>query len=92
MAQDPGLGYKIVATVISVKGHCSAGHKAGDTFEISCHNPNGLCGFCYHSIFPDLQTFQFGGTLPWSQGDGIMKQCPDPYNVVTFKLERFKRD
>jgi uncharacterized repeat protein (TIGR04076 family) len=33
---------------------CSAGHAAGDTFEISCHNPAGLCGIFYHDIFPIL--------------------------------------
>ena len=91
MANDPGLGYRIVATVISVGGHCSAGHGEGDTFEISCHNPAGLCGFFYHAIFPELSTFQFGGSLPWWQGNTIELQCPDPHNLVTLKLERTKR-
>jgi uncharacterized repeat protein (TIGR04076 family) len=91
MAQDPGLGYKVVATVTEVKGHCNAGHKQGETFEIGCYNPGGLCGFFYHQIFPDLQTFQFGGNLPWWEGDTIMLQCPDLANLVTIKLERSKR-
>lgn len=92
MAKDPGLGYKVKATVISAKGTCSAGHKEGDTFEISCHNPDGLCGFFYHDIFPSLSTFQFGGNLPWWQGDTIQVSCPDSYNLVTMKLEREKRE
>lgn len=92
MAQEPGVGYKIVATVVGVKGHCSAGHREGDVFEISCHNPGGLCGFFYHDIFPSLQTFQFGGSLPWWEGDTIPLQCPDSYNLVTLKLERTKRE
>jgi len=91
MAQDPGIGYKVVATVIESKGSCNAGHKEKETFEISCHNPGGLCGFFFHDIFPALQTFQFGGNLPWWSGDSVQVQCSDPGNRVTLKLERSKR-
>ena len=91
MAEDPGIGYKVTASVVGAKGNCNAGHKEGDVFEISCHNPGGLCGFFYHNIFPNLATFQFGGSLPWWQGDVIELECPDKYNLVTLKLERTKR-
>jgi len=30
-----------------------------------------MCGWLYHDIFPSLQTFQFGGSLPWWAGDSI---------------------
>lgn len=92
MAQDPGIGYKISATVMESKGTCSAGHQVGDTFSICCHDPGGLCGFFFHAIFPDLMTFQFGGNLPWWEGDTIQVQCPDLHNLVTLKLERSKRN
>jgi len=91
MARDPGVGYKVMATIEVVKGTCNAGHQEGDTFVISCHDCGGLCGFFYHDIFPDLQTFQFGGNLPWWRGDTIELQCPDPNNLVTLKLQRSKR-
>lgn len=91
MAIDPGLGYKLVATVVEVKGDCSAGHQVGDIFEISAYNTGGLCGFYYHDIFPNLMTFQFGGSLPWWEGDTITLGCPDPDNQVTIKLERTAR-
>ncbi len=91
MAKDPGIGKKIIATVAGVKGECSAGHKAGDTFEISCHNPGELCGYFYHDIFPYLMIFQFGGSLPWWKGDVIEMQCQDSHNLVTLKLERTDR-
>ncbi|MBU0492093.1 MAG: TIGR04076 family protein [Chloroflexi bacterium] len=91
MAQDPGIGYKVVATVIGAQGRCNAGHQEGDTFEISCHNPGALCGFFYHNIFPTLHTFQFGGCLPWWQGDTIQLECPDRRNLVTIRLERSER-
>lgn len=92
MAKDPGIGYRVSATISGVKGSCSAGHQVGETFEISCHDPGGLCGFFYHDIFPSLSTFQFGGSLPWWQGDSIELQCPDVHNAVTMKLERSKRE
>jgi len=91
MARDAGVGYIVVATVSEMKGKCNAGHQVGDTFEISCHNPAGLCGFFYHNIFPNLLTFQFGGNLPWWEGDTIRVQCPDLRNLVTLRLERSKR-
>jgi len=91
MAKDPGIGYKVVATVTGLKHNCNAGHNVGDSFEISCHNPAGLCGFFYHQIFPTLSAFQFGGKYPWWQGDAIELMCPDSYNLVTIKLERFNR-
>jgi len=91
MATNPGIGYKVMATVMDVKRDCSAGHKKGDTFEICCHDPGGLCGWFYHDIFPTLETFQFGGALPWWQGDTIQVQCSDSYNLVTLKLERSER-
>lgn len=91
MAKDPGIGYQVVATITGTQGTCHAGHQEGESFEISCHSPGGLCGFFYHDIFPSLQTFQFGGNLPWWQGDSIQLQCPDTGNPVFMKLERKKR-
>jgi uncharacterized repeat protein (TIGR04076 family) len=91
MARDPGIGYRVIATILSVKGECSAGHRPGDTFEISCHDPAGLCGYFYHDLFPALSTFQFGGTMPWWQGDTIEAGCPDGDNLVRMSLQRVKR-
>jgi uncharacterized repeat protein (TIGR04076 family) len=91
MVKDPMLGYKVLATVVGVKGKCNVDHQVGDSFEISCHNPAGLCGFFYHHIFPNLQIFQFGGSMPWWLGDSIQQQCPDSHNLVTINLERSKR-
>ena len=91
MARDPQMGYKVMATVTSIKGDCNADHHVGESFQISIHDSGGLCGSFYHNIFPSLQTFQFGGNLPWWQGDSMQLQCPDTKNQVTIKLERFKR-
>jgi hypothetical protein len=67
---------KILANVTDVKGKCSADHTVDESFEISCHNPAGLRGFFYNKIFPNLQTFQFGGCMPWWKGDNIQLQSP----------------
>ena len=91
MANDPGIGYRITATVVEAKGHCNAGLQAGDSFEISIHNPAAMCGVFYHQIFPTLSVLQFGGKMPWWQGDAVIAQCSDPVNTVTVKLERSAR-
>jgi len=91
MALDPGIGYKVMGTIIGVKGTCSAGHFVGQEINISCHDSGGLCGFFYHDIFPTLSTFQFGGKMPWWEGDEIVVQCPDLENLVTMKLKRIPR-
>jgi uncharacterized repeat protein (TIGR04076 family) len=92
MANDPKVGNKIIATVVSLKGECNAGHKAGDTFEVSCWNSGNLCGWFYHDMFPSLTSLQFGGKFPWWEGDSIELECPDRFNLLTIKLERSKRD
>jgi uncharacterized repeat protein (TIGR04076 family) len=92
MAKDPKIGYKIIGTITDVKGNCNAGHYVGETFEISYHNPAGLCGLFYHDIFPDLSTLQFGGNMPWWEGDTIEVHCPDLDNLVTMRLKRLKRE
>ncbi len=56
MAQDPGIGCRVQATITGVKGECGAGHRVGETFEISCYNPGGLCGWFYHDVFPTIRS------------------------------------
>ena len=88
MAKDSQLGYKVVATVTEIKGKCNAGHHKGESFQKSIHDAGGLCGSFYHNIFPSLRTLQFGGSMPWWQGDSVQLDCPDPKNQVTIKLDR----
>jgi len=83
---------KIVATVKSVKGNCSWGHEEGDSFEISCHDTAGLCGFFYHDVYPYIAMLQFGGGYPpsWGNPDVINVECMDKYNLVKMELRRVK--
>ncbi|MCR4944174.1 MAG: TIGR04076 family protein [Clostridium sp.] len=90
MVIDPGYNNKVIATVVSVKGHCAAGHKVGDKFEVSVINAGNMCGLCYNRIFPALCTYQFDGNFPWWVGDNAIVQCPDQKNLVSIKLEKEK--
>jgi uncharacterized repeat protein (TIGR04076 family) len=76
------------AEVIEQKGECAAGHKKGDVLRLSCLRTCNLCGSFYHDIFPALQTFEYGGRLPWWSGDALLLTCPDPENPVTLRITR----
>ena len=87
------IRYRIVGTVTSLKGTCSAGHKVGDKFELSGHSSGGLCGFFYHDIFPNIIMLQFGGRLPpeWVENPDVLKlECPDRLNILKMELRRIK--
>ena len=86
------LGYRVVGTIKGVKGSCGAGHKVGDTFELSVHSSAGLCGFFYHGIFPYLIMLQFGGGFPpeWGDPDVMEADCIDKFNLVTIELRRIR--
>jgi len=78
-----------IAKVESIKRHCSAGHEVGETFEINTHRTGGICGYCYHDLFPTLMTLCMGGKIPWFEsGDEFTYECPDRYNLVTFRITR----
>lgn len=88
MVKDPGYKNKVTATIIEVKGECVAGHKVGDTFEISVINTGNMCGLCYNRIFPALCTYQFDGKFPWWSQDNAIVECPDRKNLVSIRLEK----
>ncbi|MBI4283302.1 MAG: TIGR04076 family protein [Chloroflexi bacterium] len=83
-------GHKVIATVKSVKGSCSWGHEAGDTFSVNCHDNAGLCGYFYHDIFPRIMALQYGGGNPWGNPDVMTLECSDRTNLVTLELRREK--
>lgn len=88
MSKTSEKSYKVTATIQSVKGTCAAGHKAGDSIEINCYQSGNLCGFFYHALFADLQTFEYGGKLPWWEENAFEAGCPDLGNLVTMRLVR----
>lgn len=88
MALHPKDIKPLKAEVVSVKGECSAGHKKGDTLELSCWDTGGLCGFFYHDIFPSLNVMQFDGKYPWGSADEMVLECPDRDNFVTLRIRK----
>ena len=74
------------AEVIENKGHCNHGHKLGDVLDVDCNNAGGMCGFFYHSIFPQLNVMEFGGKYPWAPDGELILECPDRANAVVVKL------
>ena len=86
------IGYRVVGTIKSIKGTCGAGHKVGDTFELSGHSSAGLCGFFYHDLFPYIIMLQFGGGFPpeWGNPDVLELDCMDKWNLVTLELRRIR--
>jgi len=91
--------YKLVGTILSVKGDCTAGHKVGEEFELTLWDPEkyatrrtpALCTFFYNMIFPYLAVLQFGGEFPWEENkDSFQISCPDPINQVTIEIKRIK--
>ena len=77
------------AKVESVLKNCGAGHVAGDVFAINTHKTGGICGWCYHDLFPTLMTLCMDGKIPWRENqDEWTYECPDRYNLVTFKIRK----
>ena len=81
---------KIIGTIISIKGHCGAGHKVGDKIELSLHNTGGLCGLFYHDIFPFILLLQYGADYPRDRPGRAKLECADRRNAVTIELQREK--
>lgn len=86
------VGFRVVAKVTKVKGHCNAGHNVGDQFELSGHDTGDMCGFFYHDIFPYVIMLQFGGAFPpdWGDPDVVELSCMDKANEVTLELRRIR--
>jgi uncharacterized repeat protein (TIGR04076 family) len=81
--------YKVIGTIISVKGNCDFGHKVGEKFELSGYRANGLCGYFFNMLFPYIIMLEFGGKFPDAWGGEIMKfDCIDIDSAVRIELRR----
>lgn len=79
----------IVATVISQKGTCAAGHVVGNEFIMGQKTPSGMCSWAFYTLFPFAEVLQFEGSFPWEKDqNGTTVACPDPGNPVIFELKR----
>ena len=88
--EKPRIGFRVVGTIKSIQGMCSAGHKVGDKFELSMHDSAGLCGLFYHDIFPWILALQLGGENPWGEKDVVELECMDRINAAKIELRRVR--
>lgn len=90
--EKPQVGFKVEGEILSVKGTCGWGHKAGDRLALSAHDTAGLCGFFYHDLFPYIVMLQFGGGFPaaWGDPEVIDFRCMDKANEVAMRLRRMR--
>ena len=83
--------YDIEITVVSQKGTCGAGHKAGDKWIIKDTTPGGICLSAYPLMESSIDVLKYGGTFPWSKEPDVSGAvCPDPQNPVVFELRRIR--
>jgi uncharacterized repeat protein (TIGR04076 family) len=69
------------------KGECYHNHKVGDILHIGESN---ICPWAQSVILPFATALRFGGEIPWKEKDKdtIELCCPDPDNLVIFRLTR----
>jgi uncharacterized repeat protein (TIGR04076 family) len=89
---------KVVLKIVSVKGTCAAGHKAGQEFDLSkdfvlgySGDGTALCPSAFYAAFPNWRVLRSGGELPWEEDkDTAHVACPDPFNPLIMELRRVK--
>ena len=82
----------VTAKVISVKGECGFGHKAGDTVRISESGVEGkICIHALYSMFPAAFAMLYDAKFPWLQDpDRKTHPCTDAANPVVFELTKIR--
>jgi uncharacterized repeat protein (TIGR04076 family) len=81
---------EVRAKVLSVKGECSLGHKAGDVVRFTQTDVYGkICVHVLYSMLPKVFAMMFNGEFPWAQDPDVLTHpCPDAANPVVFELTR----
>ena len=89
----PGLDeHKIVIEVFGIERNCMWGHKVGDTHEVDPFNVGGICGYLYWEAYSFISLLYAGGGMPWEGDSNIVHgTCPDPYDLLSYRLIRKKR-
>jgi len=89
---------RVVLKIVSVKGTCAAGHKAGQEFDLSKdftlgyrEDGKALCPSAFHAVFPAWRVLRFGGEMPWEENKDLAHvACPDPVNPLIMELKRIR--
>lgn len=94
--QDLGVeekGNKVIVTVVSQKGACSAGHKVGDQVVYEGLYLRGyLCPSAFAGLYRYMYAMRFGVKFPFGDMEKgtIRIACPDADNPVVFELRTEK--
>lgn len=86
---------RITAEIVSQCGHCSAGHRVGQTFDLGdglvlgfAGNGQQLCPMAFYACVPYWRALRYGAEFPWEADGTVRVACPDPRNPVTLELCR----
>ena len=93
---DKGLPFmdkqRVFLEVVGREHVCMWGHKPGDRFEVDPYNIGSVCGALYRAAYPFIVLLFTGGSVPWEGDDKTVHgTCPDPYDLVTYRLVREER-
>ena len=95
---------KLVARITDIGGHCRAGHKIGEKFDVHLYEEGewgtetrkntrtpAMCSHLYFALFPYISVLQYGGEFPWMDNkDLFYMNCPDPDNCVSVEVRRIR--
>jgi uncharacterized repeat protein (TIGR04076 family) len=87
------MSKKVLARVISQKGYCAAGMKAGDEILFDWDKNEIVCRICLHalySVLPKVYALAHGADVAFAEnedGNRVARHaCPDGYNPTIFEL------
>ncbi len=80
--------------VLSVKGTCGQGHKAGDVVTFTEGGVAGhVCIHAMYSMLPKVFAMMFNAEFAWAGNPDVLTHaCPDAFNPVVFELTRVYED
>ncbi len=83
----------VEVTVVSQKGKCAVGHKAGDRIVFDGKSVEGnVCYSALMVLLPKVYAMRYGAQFPWAKDkDVICNACPDGKNPVVFEIKRIKK-
>ena len=85
---------QVKARVVSVQGHCSAGHAVGDEVVFGDFGVSGkICFDAMCTMIPKVYGLRYNADLPWlaSPDAPARHACPDAANPVVYELTRLPR-
>ncbi len=84
--------YRVYLEVLDIENICMWKHQPGERFEVDPFNMGKCCGSLYKAAYPFINILFSGGQLPW-ENDGTTAHgtCPDPYDLLTYRLVKEKR-